>query len=72
MGIALLPEFVVQSALAKSELVRALPKYQGKQWPFYMVHRFHGEKPIHITRFYHLVKHYFLAYGDLMLIEIKP
>jgi DNA-binding transcriptional LysR family regulator len=59
MGIALLPEFVVQSALAKSELVRALPKYQGQQWPFYMVHRFHGEKPIHITRFYHLVKHYF-------------
>lgn len=59
MGIALLPEFVIQSALAKSELVRALPNYQGKQWPFYMVHRFHGEKPIHITRFYHLVKHYF-------------
>jgi len=59
MGIALLPEFVVQSALAKNELIRALPLYQGRQWPFYMVHRFHGEKPIHITRFYQLVKHYF-------------
>jgi DNA-binding transcriptional LysR family regulator len=59
MGIALLPEFVVQSFLAKGDLIRALTKYQGKQWPFYMVHRFHGEKPIHITRFYQLVKHYF-------------
>ncbi len=59
MGIALLPEFVVKSALAKSELIRALPNYRGKHWPFYMVHRFHGEKPIHITRFYQLVKHYF-------------
>lgn len=59
MGIALLPEFVVQSALARNELVRVLPKYQGQQWPFYMVHRFQGEKPIHITRFYQLVKHYF-------------
>lgn len=59
MGIALLPEFVIQSALAKNELIRALPNYHGKKWPFYMVHRFHGEKPIHITRFYQLVKHYF-------------
>jgi DNA-binding transcriptional LysR family regulator len=59
MGIALLPEFAVQSALGKNELVRVLPKYQGQQWPFYMVHRFHGDKPIHIIRFHHLVKHYF-------------
>jgi len=59
MGIALLPEFVVQSAFAKNRLIRALPQYQGRQWPFYMVHRFHGEKPVHITRFYQLVKHYF-------------
>jgi len=59
MGIALLPEFVVQSAIVKGELIRVLPDYQGKTWPFYMVHRFHGEKPIHITRFYQLVKHFF-------------
>jgi DNA-binding transcriptional LysR family regulator len=59
MGIALLPEFSIQSALAKGELVRVLTQYQGKKCPFYMVHRFHGEKPVHITRFYHLVKHYF-------------
>jgi len=59
MGIALLPEFVIQSQLANGELVKALPQYQGKQWPFYMVHRFHADKPVHITRFYSLVKHYF-------------
>jgi DNA-binding transcriptional LysR family regulator len=59
MGIALLPEFAVQSAVGKNELARVLPKYQGQQWPFYMVHRFHGDKPIHIARFYQLVKHYF-------------
>jgi DNA-binding transcriptional LysR family regulator len=59
MGIALLPEFSIQSALTNGELMRVLPVYQGKQWPFYMVHRFHCEKPIHITRFYKLVKHFF-------------
>ena len=59
MGIALLPEFVIQSAFSSGRLVRVLPEYQGWQWPFYMVHRFHGEKPIHITRFHQLVKHFF-------------
>jgi DNA-binding transcriptional LysR family regulator len=59
MGIALLPEFAIQLALGKGELVRVLPQYQGQKWPFYMVHRFHAEKPIHITRFYQLVKHFF-------------
>lgn len=59
MGVALLPEFVVQSEFASGRLVRVLPGHQGWKWPFYMVHRFHGEKPIHITRFYQLVKHFF-------------
>ena len=59
MGIVLLPEFTVQSAFACGQLVRVLPEFQGRQWPFYMVHRFQGEKPIHITRFYQLVKHFF-------------
>jgi DNA-binding transcriptional LysR family regulator len=59
MGVALLPEFVIQSDMLNGRLVRVLPEYQGQQWPFYMVHRFHGEKPIHITRFYQLVKHFF-------------
>jgi len=59
MGVALLPVFVIQSEVSCGRLVRVLPEYQGWQWPFYMVHRFHGEKPIHITRFYQLVKHFF-------------
>ena len=59
MGIVLLPEFTVQSAFVCGQLVRVLPEFQGRQWPFYMVHRFQGEKPIHITRFYQLVKHFF-------------
>ncbi len=59
MGVALLPEFVLQTVLANGRLVRVLPSHQGRQWPFYMVHRFQGEKPIHITRFYQLVKHFF-------------
>jgi len=59
MGVALLPEFVVRSYIANGDLVRVLPGYQGWQWPFYMVHRFHGEKPIHVTRFYQLAKHFF-------------
>ncbi len=59
MGIALLPEFVVNSHFEDNSLVQILPEYSGKLWPFYMVHRFHGEKPIHISRFYQLVKHFF-------------
>lgn len=59
MGIALLPEFVLQEPLSSGQLIRILPEYQGKQWPFYFVHRFQREKPIHVTRFYQLVKHFF-------------
>jgi len=59
MGVALLPEFSSQALMASGDLVRVLPDYQGWQWPFYMIHRFHGEKPIHVTRFYQLVKYFF-------------
>ena len=59
MGIAMFPEFTIQKPMANGQLVRVLPKFHGRQWPFYMVHRFQGEKPVHITRFYHLVKHFF-------------
>lgn len=59
MGMALLPEFVLQSELAAGRIIRVLPAYQGRRWPFYMVHRFQAEKPIHVTRFYQLVKHFF-------------
>ncbi|VAW92490.1 hypothetical protein MNBD_GAMMA21-526 [hydrothermal vent metagenome] len=60
MGVGLLPEFVLQTFFANGELVRVIPNYQGWQWPFYMVHRFRNEKPIHVGRFYQLVKHFFL------------
>ena len=59
MGVALLPEFTVQKYINEGKIVRLLPSYQGRQWPLFMVHRFQGEKPIHVTRFYQLVKHFF-------------
>ncbi len=59
LGIGLLPEFTVNKKMAQGKLVRVLPKHQGRQWPFYMVHRFQGEKPAHVSRFYTLVKHFF-------------
>lgn len=64
MGISLLPEFVIQPSLANGQLVRVLPEYHGQQWPFYMTHRFMGEKPIHIDRFYQLVEHFFMKVNN--------
>jgi len=60
MGVTLLPEYAVQEAIKEGNIVRVLPHYQGRQWPFYFIHRFHGEKPLHVTRFYQLVKYYFV------------
>jgi len=60
MGAALLPSFIVAPLIASGQLVQILPAHQGRQWPFYMVHRFQTEKPVHVTRFYQLVKHYFI------------
>jgi len=59
MGVALLPEYAVQKYINDGRIVRLLPSYQGRQWPLFMVHRFQGEKPVHVTRFYQLIKHYF-------------
>ena len=59
MGIAALPEVVLQSHIKSGSLVRVLADYQGSQWDFHLVHRFHGDKPIHVTRFYQLICHYF-------------
>ncbi|MBJ7552121.1 LysR family transcriptional regulator [Marinomonas ostreistagni] len=60
MGIALLPEFVVQSHVENGGLQRVLPDFRGKDWHFYFLHQYKGEKPLHITRFYQLYRHYFL------------
>jgi len=57
--LALLPAFITQRYLANGELSRILPKYQGQQWSFYMVHRFQREKSVHISRSYQLIKYYF-------------
>ena len=59
MGVALLPEFSLKYLIAKGKLIQVMPGFQGRSWPFYLVHRFKGEKPIHITRFYQLVQYFF-------------
>lgn len=59
MGFALIPEYVLHDAFREGRLVRMLPEYRGRRWAFHMVHRFHGEKPVHVTRFHKLVKHFF-------------
>ncbi|WP_067094465.1 LysR family transcriptional regulator [Marinomonas atlantica] len=60
MGIALLPEFLVQTHLDGNGLQRVLPDLRGRDWHFYFLHQYKGEKPTHITRFYQLYRHYFL------------
>lgn len=60
MGIALLPEFLVQTHLDGNNLQRVLPDLRGRDWHFYFLHQYKGEKPTHITRFYQLYRHYFL------------
>lgn len=63
MGIALLPEFLVQSDLTEERLIRVLPEIRGRVWHFYFLHQYKGEKPIHVTRFYQLYCHYFAKAG---------
>jgi len=59
LGISLLPNILCASLIEQGKLQRILPQYNGPEWPFYFIHPFKGEKPIHITRFYQLVKHHF-------------
>ncbi|WP_432463755.1 LysR family transcriptional regulator [Agarivorans sp. QJM3NY_33] len=59
MGIAFFPEFLAQSHLANGRIIRVLPEVRGKAWHFYFLHQYKGEKPIHVTRFYQLFRHYF-------------
>lgn len=60
LGMVLLPNTTCSPMIQEGKLVRILPEYRGPSWPFYFIHPYQGEKPIHITRFYQLVKHYFL------------
>ncbi|MBU3006177.1 LysR family transcriptional regulator [Paraglaciecola arctica] len=59
MGVALLPEFLVQSHLVDGSIARVLPETRGRAWHFYFLHKYQGEKPIHITRFYELFRYFF-------------
>lgn len=59
MGIGLLPETGVNLLLNEGKLIRVLPDYAGRDWPFYMVHAFQEEKPVHVNRFYELARYYF-------------
>jgi DNA-binding transcriptional LysR family regulator len=59
LGISLLPNIICSPLVEQGKLVRVLPQYKGPEWPFHFIHPYKGEKPIHVTRFYQLVKHYF-------------
>ncbi|WP_284216131.1 LysR family transcriptional regulator [Agaribacter marinus] len=59
IGLALLPKFSLQDEILNNRLSIVLPHYTGREWPFHLVHRFQGDKPVHVSRFYQLVKHYF-------------
>ncbi len=61
MGIALIPEFISHREISKGNLVRLFPSYQGRPWHFYFLHKYQGNKPIYVERFYQLVKHYFMV-----------
>lgn len=59
LGISLLPNIICAPLIKQGKLVRILPQYKGPEWPFYFIHPYKGEKPIHVTRFYQLIQHYF-------------
>jgi DNA-binding transcriptional LysR family regulator len=59
MGYVLLPEIASQSLIDQGVMVQIMKRFHGEVWPFYFVHPFQGEKPVHITRFYQLIKHFF-------------
>lgn len=59
LGIVLLPEFCLRQSIRNGELTPILTELSGRAWPFYFVHRFPVEKPLHVARFQELVSHYF-------------
>lgn len=59
MGFVLLSAIASEPLVKTGQLVRILNNHRGKQWPFQFVHPFQGEKPIHVTRFHQLVRHFF-------------
>lgn len=59
MGLTLIPEFIAHHELRQGRLIRVLPDYHGQDWHFYYLHRYSHSKPIHVERFYSLIKHFF-------------
>lgn len=60
LGIGLIPEFFAKAMIQQGKLQQILCDYTGRQWHFYMLHRYQNNKPPHLARFYQLIKHYFL------------
>ena len=58
-GIALLPETGANSMVNDGKLIHVLPQYTGRNWPFFLVHAFQEAKPVHLSRFYTLARHFF-------------
>ena len=64
MGLALIPEFIAHQELRQGHLERVLPKYRGRDWHFYYLHRYRNSKPVYVERFYSLVKHFFMIASE--------
>ncbi len=59
MGIVLLPEIAAYDKIQKGLLTPILKDTNLPVWKVSLVHPYQGKKPIHVTRFHELVKHYF-------------
>lgn len=59
IGFVMLPDIVANRMIQTGKLVRILENYRGSLWPFYFIHPFQNEKPLHVTRFHQLLTHYF-------------
>ncbi|WP_197722120.1 LysR family transcriptional regulator [Sulfuriflexus mobilis] len=61
MGVVLLADVVAKPYLKTGELVHIAHRISGPHWPVYTLHAYHGEKPVHLTRFHQLVSRFFMA-----------
>ncbi|RJE78301.1 LysR family transcriptional regulator [Pseudoalteromonas sp. MSK9-3] len=72
MGIALLPHSIIKKKILSGQLthtfkhnfVQILPEITGQAWHFYFIHRYHANKPPHVSRFYELINFYFSAASE--------
>ncbi|WP_262694403.1 LysR family transcriptional regulator [Kordiimonas aquimaris] len=55
-GVCLLPEIAARPLMERGELKHILPGYRGQVWPFSFIHAFKAQKPVHVTRFYELLR----------------